>query len=355
MKRLKRLAIVGFAFAIALGAVLPATKSAFATSGDSSSALSIPPRKNYVIKPGASVKDKLVISNVDGAQPLDLKLSVIDFTYTDTSGTAKLLLDRKEPTTWSLKPYVSMPDHVTIPAGGTKSVPISIAIPAGHGAGSLYSAILYSAGPPGTTGGSNVGLSASGTTLVFTNIPGKVSESLKLKQLGAYREASAGVKAGFSYITTSMPQEMGYTLENGGNVVESPVGAMTLTDMFGRKTNIDNINPRNLLALIGQTRTFTNCIKLDSEKVKLDGTSSNVPTCANPKLWPGHYNVAFDSYYGQNGNQTQEVVGHASFWYLPVWFIVVVLVLLALIAYGVWRAKRRIQGVTPKAKHQRRR
>lgn len=351
MKRLKRLVMATLAFAIAASVILPAMP----ISATSSSSLSIAPRKNYVIKPGKTVKDKLVIRNISDTNTLDLTLSVIDFTYTDTSGTAKLLLDRKNPTTWSLRPYLSVPDHVSIPAGAAKTVPISVTIPAGHGAGSLYSAILYSAGGPGTTGGSHVGLQASGTTLVFANIPGKVNESLKLNQLGAYHDVHAGVKAGFSFITTSMPQEIGYTLTNGGNVVEAPVGSIMLTDMFGRKTRIDDINPNKLLALIGQKRTFTSCIKLDDTKAKVGGSSSNAATCKSPGLWPGRYSVSLDAFYGQNGNQTQEVIGHASFWYLPLWFIIVVLVIIALIAYGIWRAKRRIQGVRPKAQHRRRR
>lgn len=355
MKRFNRLAVAMLAFVIAAGALLP-TLPVNAANDGTSSALSISPRKNYVIKPGNTIRDKLVIRNVSDNAPLNLTLNVIDFTYTDTSGTAKLLLDRQNPTTWSLKPYVSLPQSVMIPPNSSKSVPISITIPAGHGAGSLYSAILYSAGAPGAGDGkTQVGLQASGTTLVFANIPGKVKENLKLNQLGAYHESHAGVEAGFSFITTSMPDEIGYTLTNSGNVVESPAGSIILTDIFGRKTQISDINPRNLLALIGQKRTFTSCIKLDTSKTKISGSSAKVDSCNSPGLWPGYYNVALDAFYGQNGNQTQEVVGHAAFLYLPLWFILIVLALIAVIAFYGWRLKRRLQGVRPQAKHRRRR
>lgn len=63
---------------------------------------------------------------------------------------------------------------------------MSVAIPAGHGAGSFYSAIIYSSGAPS---GGNVGLNASGVTFAFAQVPGKVNEDLKLEKFGAYKQA----------------------------------------------------------------------------------------------------------------------------------------------------------------------
>ena len=320
-------------------------------SPQSSSSLSFIPRKNYVIEPGKSVKDTLLIRNPDASLPLHLSLKVVDFTYADDSGNAKFLLqDGLPPTVWSLKSYLTAPQNVTIPAGSSKTIDISVAIPAGLGAGSYYSAIVYSSG---SGQGGNVSLSASGVTLVFAAIPGKVTENLKLTHLGAYD--SSATKPGYTVATVNEPLHIGYTLLNGGNVTEAPVGNIKLKYMFGGEQTIENINPNQSVALINQARTFTACIKSKQANITIDGGSSTVSNCAAPGLLPGMYTVSLDAFYGQNGNPTQEITGTAVFWYLPVWFTVTVVALLLIVAFLIWRfaVRRRHSPLEPKQNNNR--
>lgn len=340
MKRIRSIAVAALAVLVAAVYVLPVAPAiAESENGVSSSALSIAPKKQYEIEAGKSVDDKLTIRNVDTSTPLELTLRVIDFTFDDTqdSGVAKLFLDPKaEPTPWSLRSYLKVPKTVTIGAGETKTVDMSISIPKNQGAGSLYSAIIYSsgAGADVTAGGSgasgNVGLSASGVTLVFTNVPGKVHEDLQLEKLGPYDKSA---KKFMPYITTTMPESIGYSLKNSGNWAEAPVGSITLNGWFGRKVEINNINPTKSLVLIGQTRTFSSCIKFDEKEIA--NARSNTPpvTCVGPGLWPGHYSVTANLFYGANGNETREIVKTVGFWYLPWWFIALVLAVLGVAFY----------------------
>jgi hypothetical protein len=235
---------------------------------------------------------------------------------------------------------------VEIPPKESKTLDMSVSVPAGHGAGSYYSAIVYSSG---SSDGGNVGLSASGVTLVFTSIPGKVNENLVLQNFGAYKQPKTGEKGGYNFITTDMPENIAYTLKNGGNVTEAPVGSITLKDMFGNQRSIDDINPNKSLALIGQTRTFTSCIKLKTEDVNLNGQTTKSTACATPDLWPGMYTVSLDAFYGQNGNNTQEIVKTATFWYLPWWFITIVTIIILVIVFFVWRVVNKIRNKTPRA------
>ncbi len=339
MKRLRTIVMATLALVVAAAYALPAVPAEAA----SSAALSIVPRKNYTIEPGKSVKDRLIIRNLDRKQPLNLTLRTVDFTFTDDGGTPKLMLAEDAPqTTWSLKPFLTMPENVTIAPNSSKTVDMKVAIPAGHGAGSYYSAIVYSSG--GSDGG-NVGLNASGVTLVFVQIPGKVKEDLTLKKFGAYHlpTQSEDGKSGYTFIATSKPQAMAYTLENKGNVTESPVGTITLKHMFGQKITISNVNPNSSLALIGQTRTFTACIKLKESDVNLNGVNSKSSECTTPTLWPGLYHATLDIYYGQNGNNTNEIVKSITFWYLPWWFIITVLVILAIVGFYIWRIVRKVR------------
>ena len=348
MNRLKSIVMAALAVVMAATYVLPALPAAAADT-DSSASLSIAPKKNYVIDAGKSVKDKLLIRNLDTANTLELTLRIVDFTFTNDSGTPKLFLDPNAPqTTWSLKPFLTIPESVTIAPGGSKSLDMSVAIPKGHGAGSYYSAIVYSTGAPN---GGNVSLAASGVTLVFTQIPGLVNENMKLQKFGAYHEPTASAAGGYSFITTKEPQEIGYTLKNSGNVVESPVGSITLKDLFGRETDITNVNPSGSLALIGQARTFTTCIKLATQDVSISGSTTKANTCASPGLWPGYYSAKLDLYYGQNGNVTQEILGSSSFWYIPWWFVIAVIVVLLIVAYFVWRIVRIVKAKTNRGSH----
>ncbi len=338
MKRLRSIVMAALAVVVAATYGLPSLPA----EAVSSSALNFTPKKNYVIEPGKSVDDKLKLSNLDNTAPLEMSLRVIDFSYTDDTGKPKLMLDQNAPqTTWSLKPYLSVPKSVTVAPGGSKSLDMSVAIPKGLGAGSYYSAILYSTGAPD---GGNVGLSASGVTLVFVNVPGKVDENLTLEKFGAYRRATASKPAGYEFITTTKPQTIGYTLKNSGNVAESPVGSIILTGLFGQKITIDNVNPAGSLALRGQTRTFVACIKLKSQDVDFQGSKSEASTCTEPTLWPGIYTAKLDLYYGQNGNVTQEVVGTTVFWYLPWWFIILATIVILVVAFYAWKLYRKFTG-----------
>lgn len=331
MKRFKRTVMASFALALAVLSVWTALPAA----AQSSASLGIEPKKNYVIEPGKSVNDKMTIRNLDAQHALNVTLRVIDFTYTNDTGTPKLMLDENAPqTTWSLKPYLTVPQTVQVPASSTKTVDLSVAIPKNVGAGSYYSAIMYSTS---AADGGNVGLSASGVTLVFAQVPGKVNENLTVKNFGLYTLPTSKHPSQYQSFTMDMPQQLGYTLENAGNVTEAPVGSITLTSIFGYNKKIDNVNPNQSLALIGQTRTFTTCIKQKSEDVNLGGSSSKSVVCVDPGLWPGIYNAKLDVFYGQNGNNTQEVIKNATFVYMPAWALLILAILLIVIALVVWR------------------
>lgn len=342
MKRI--LGYLGAALAL-LFVVAGSLPASAATSNDTSSALSIEPRRNLVVNPGQTVNDKLTVSNLSHTADLDISLRIIDFTFTDQSGTPKLFLAQGAPqTAWSLKPFLHLPKDVVIPAGQSRTIEYSVTVPKNQGAGSYYSAIEYAAG--GSNGG-NVNLSASGVSLMFVSVPGIVHEDVTLQKLGAFQSSNGGVTGGFTFINANEPKYLAYTLKNNGNVAESPTGSMTLKDMWGKIiTTVKNTNPNSSLALIGQTRLFTSCIKTASTQVNLQGATTKSQICADPHLKPGRYTVSLDAFYGQNGNQTREVTGTASFWYLPWWFLAAVLVIILLIVFFIWWLRRKIRKAT---------
>lgn len=331
MSRLRSIVLAVFAVVVAAGLVIPATQ----VSAEGSAALSIVPRKDYTVEPGKTVNDTLVIRNIDRELPLNLSLRVIDFTHHDDSGTPKLLLDENEPqTAWSLRPFLDLPQTVTIDPGATKTIDMSVTMPEDYKAGSYYSAIVYSS----TSSEGNVGLSASGVTLVFASLPGEVEESLVLEKLGTYNGASKK----YTYFNSDKPARIAYTIRNEGNVVGNPAGSITLKNWFGHEVVINDINPNGSLALIGQdARVFETCIKMAKEAVDFAGTRQEATTCADSGLWPGYYSVTLDGYYSfLGGNVTKDLDGKAGFWYLPWWFVMIVLAVLAFVGYHTWKIVR---------------
>jgi len=343
MKRLKNLVL---AVLVAVSAIIPVLSTlpaaAAPASTTSSSALSIEPRKDYVINPGNSVKDTMVIQNLDSEAPLILTLRVVDFTYDGSGGIPKLMTGEDQPlTTWSLRNDLSIPELVTIGPGQSKTINLSVSMPTSTGPGSYYSAIVYSSG---AGSGKNVSLSASGATLVFVTVPGKVSEGLDVQRFGAIALGTEGTETPkFVYFTADKPLSLGYTLKNKGNVTEAPVGTITYKWMFGKEQTISNINVNQSIALIGQTRTFTTCIKTQQETVNVNGSAGRGVACDKASLWPGYYSLHLDAFYGQNGNTTQEVFANGGFWYLPWWFILVsIIVIIALVVF-IWRTYNKLR------------
>ncbi len=334
MNRLKSSVLIALVFAMVAGLAVVPTKPAEAQG---SAALSIAPRKNYTVEPGSETNDTLLVRNIDNERALNLSLRVVDFTFTDDGGTPKLMLDEDaSETPWSLRSFIEVPQSVTIDPGGSESIAMSLKIPEDRTAGSYYSAIIYSSS---ASEGGNVGLSASGVTLVFANIPGEVDEKLTLEKLGAYDATARKYKL----FNIEMPKRIGYTLKNEGNVAEAPVGSMTIKNIFGQEKTINDVNPNKSLALIGQTRTFESCIVLAKEQVDFNGSRSEATACADAGLWPGFYTVTFNGYYGWNGNNTQEIIGKGYFIYTPWWFIIALVVALLFIGYHGWRIVRFIR------------
>lgn len=337
--------VAGYIVSAILGVVIVGGAALPAAYADSSG-LSIPPRKNYLIKPGESKTDKLTIGNLNSNQELKITLKVVDFTFRDETGTPRLnLADNAPQTTWSLKPFVQLPKTFTVPPGQRKTVEMTVKIPDNQGAGSYYSALQYVATGPN---GENVNVSASGVTLVFVSVPGVVNEKLTLTKLGAYQPNNSG-SGKFLFIATDRPpQQIGYTMKNDGNVTENPAGSITIKPaFFGKTINIDNINPNTSLALIGQNRLFTTCIQKEDKVVELQGEKSISSVCKEkPSIWPGLYKITLNAFYGQNGNQSREVAGTATFWYLPWWFTIPLLAIIAAIVFYVRKFIRKVKGAS---------
>lgn len=331
---------------------LPAFAASSATSSTTSNSIGANPRKDYTMAPGETKKDTVMIHNLDPKNPLNISIGVIDFESSGQSGAPKLLVARTEPTAWSLKPYLTIQKSATIAPGAYANIPITITIPKTLGAGSYYSAIQYATGgADALQSNGSLGLSATEGTLVFVRVSGKANDVLIMKNFGAFipnKDFSDGTYQ--TFYGSSVPKYLSYTLENRGNVADEPTGSIEITNLFGKRYSIlPNLNPNHSLVLLGQTRRIDVCIKAPSDAVltPTPDSTENLNKCQSPSLFPGRYTAKIDLLYGDNGSSSNEITGTSSFWYIPAWSIIALLVILAILAtigWIVWNALQNIRG-----------
>jgi len=320
-----------------LGVVFVPVAKTFAQSNG----LGITPELSYTVEPGTQRSDTLYVNNLSTSQPLNLKLGVVDFRPQDESGTPKILQASDAPQTpWSLKPYITLPSFITVDPGKSSLIPFTIKIPAGLGAGSYYSAVQYSA-----INGANqerVNVSASADTLMFVTVPGNATEQLSMLQFGA----ESGGK--FDSVFSSPPSTFAYRIKNNGNLSESPAGSIVIKNIFGHiSAHIDNANPRSELVLIGQTRKFEVCNpKNNSQQDLIKGDN-----CKPLSLKPGMYTAEIELLYGQNGQTSHQINAKSTFWYLPLWFVIVFVLILLVIAYAIYYLYKKL--TAPRHRHKR--
>jgi hypothetical protein len=339
MKKFIRLTATLALFAVAVFAISQNSVTAQSTG------LRINPRADLTVKPSETQTGSLLVANLNKDVAITVGLSVVDFKSVDETGTAAPILEENaEPTAWSLKPFITVPTSVELKPGETKYVPYSVRIPQGQGAGSYYSAIKYD--PQPTDEQSTVVLTGAPMQLVFVTVPGKATELLSLKDFGAYKIKDGETNGTFASIFVGgQPQRLAYLLKNSGNVAENPKGGVIIKNIFGKEVrSIENANPKNNLALIDQTRRFETCIEGSIEEVEQDGRTIKLERCVDPGLLPGMYTAELSLFYGINGNSTQEINAVSTFWYLPWWFLGLVLGLLAILAFVILIVRKRLLG-----------
>ncbi|MBA2279197.1 hypothetical protein H0V99_02025 [Candidatus Saccharibacteria bacterium] len=288
-----------------------------------SNALSITPRKDYTLRAGEVVNDTLTITNTNRDSPLQLRLSVVDFTAQDETGTPQLLRgETTQKTAWSLRDFIEMPEQVVVDAGATVQVPVVVRMGTEVGAGSYYSAIEYAA--VNDIRDDQVNISASGVTLMFVKVPGQAREQLNFLQFGAFIPDPGGTGGAFTGLFfNDRPKVLAYRLKNEGNIAEQPKAVIVVKNSGGKEMYvIQNANPKSQIALLGQARRFDACISPETVQQTTDnGVEIDAVICGDTNFKPGRYTAELSVLYGENGNETREITAKATFWYLPWWFV----------------------------------
>ena len=319
LSRVSRLFTVG----VLLAAIIPF--NAFAATSNlaagSASGLSISPlRQQLNLHPGQYSQLLVTLKNITGG-PVEAIPTVRDFTSNGINGNPKIL-NTNQTSPSSIKPFLLNVNKVALNAGEQKTFSIAVHIPANASPGAYFGLIEYQAVPAnnGSQPGQNskVALTAAVSQLVFITIPGKITQLMQIKAINIYHD-SKGTQPGLFF--TSPPKSIGIDMANLANAFEQPYGTAQIQKLGGKVIadyQVNNGITRGLV-LPYSTRIFINPIK-------------SVST-------PGPYTVIASITYGSNGSSI--LIAKKTFWYIPLWLILIILVIIAVLIVIVTRLYNR--------------
>jgi len=297
MKQRIRLSIVGIiaVMVVATASVMGFSARTFAADTGTANVIKVSPvRTDITIAPGDS---KVVPITVTNPTSSSIEISPIenDFISQDEKGTPALILDANQyAPTHSLKRFLSPIDNVTIPAGKSTVVNVTITVPKTAQAGGYFGAIRFA--PASTASGGQVNLSANVASIILLTVPGDLIEKLNMTDFEIQQDGKSG-----GYFSTPNNISAYLRYDNKGNVQSGPFGVISVKKgskvVYDANFNVDE--PRGVILPDGSREW-------------------SVPLNNLEKF--GHYTVTATLTYGTN-NPTTEVI--RSFWIIPLSYLII--------------------------------
>lgn len=265
--------------------------------------------QEVVINEGEREKSFSIELKNGTAQPITLRVSLLDFGTLDESGGVAFLgaaseLEKKYALAAWMRPEK---DALTLSPGETQSVQVTIENRETLSPGGHYGAIVFKAGEDaGTESGENViAVSQLFSVLVFAKKIGGEVYDLKLKT-EEYPQ---------SYF--SLPETIRLRFQNAGNVHLVPRGIVTLSDPLGRVVRKGIINEESAIILPETLRVYPSSFKA-VERV----------------FMPGRYTLSIQYRYDGQEAFTET---KRSFVFVP---LPVTIVVLGVLAFVIWFGSR---------------
>ena len=290
---------------LTLGLVIAPAAPALAQSENGSGLSISPTRTELSIKPGEAGTVSITLKNVTKGN-VTAKALVNDFEADNDTGEPKLITDDSKQSAATIRNFLLGLDDIPLKPGEQKEIIVPVQIPSDASPGAYYGVIRYQAVPvtEGSQGAGQVALTASVGSLVLIEVPGNITEKIQILSAGALISGKAGS------VFTKKPNQVGIKIKNLGNSFAKPFGQVQVQNMSGKNVQtyeLNNSTPRGNV-LPAAERTFRD---------ELKGVST-----------PGRYKIVANISYGSGG----EVLNYTStFWYVPVWLLIVLAVLLVVL------------------------
>ncbi|HZP55505.1 MAG TPA: hypothetical protein VFB03_01910 [Candidatus Saccharimonadales bacterium] len=291
-----------------------------AAQSPTTSGISISPtRSELTLSPGEASTLKIIVKNVTSGD-IVAKPIVNDFEADNSSGNPKIVLHNPTPLPTSIQNFVQGLQDVPLKKGEQRTLDIVVQVPPHQSAGAYYGLIRYEAVPVNSsspTSQTSLSLSASVSTIVLVTVPGNLTQKLELKAIHVYRDDKE------STFFLKKPNTVGVEVKNLGNAFAKPFGKVVLQSMSGKQVYSYEVNNANLRAnvLPSSSRIFKDALK-------------NVGG-------PGRYTLVANISYGSGSDI---LVAKKSFWYIPLWLLIVILVVIIILILVMYTGFRRMRG-----------
>jgi hypothetical protein len=272
-----------------------------------------PVREELTIQPGKGQSVDVTVENITSEDVIAHPV-INDFVASDQeNGEPRIILDDSAPPSGnSIKTLIAPLPDIPLKAHERKTVKVAINVPGNAAAGGYYGAVRFS--PAGLTDQKQVALTASVGVIFLIKVPGNILEKLDVVSL------SAAIKDRTKTLFMKSPDATVVRLKNSGAIHLQPFGRIEVKDWHGRvisNQEFNNVDPRG--------NVLPNSIRRFSTPLK-----------ANASL--GRYTISANLGYGDNG---QLISAQSTFWVIPLWFIILVGVLVVLIVLAISYVRRR--------------
>lgn len=311
---IKKISIAGFAGLFLAVAAIPVLTGAQETNGNG--LLISPTRTEITANPGESKAFSITVKNVTQGEVV-AKAYLNDFESDGSTGTPKIITDSRR-TPYTINDMLKGLADIELKAGETKQVNLSLELGDKVAPGAYFGAVRYAAVPKSQASSDDqqVSLTASVAHLVFLTVPGTVVEKIELQKLEVSNEKNQ------TGILFSKPTKSSLTVKNLGNGFSQPFGKVTIYSGSKEKMSYDvNGEDTKGLVLPNSTRTFEN---------KIDKVTR-----------PGKYKAVAAVAYG-NGGETVNFT--STFWYLPLWFVIVLIAIALVVIFLAYYLYKRVAG-----------
>lgn len=309
--------VVVIAVVSLLGLIPLDTASAAQTASVGGNALKISPvREDITMDPGTTKTVDIFLTNLTSV-PAQLRGVINDFTASgDESGHPNIILDENQSApSHSLKQFVDPISNFTLGAGAQRTIKVTIRVPKGAAGGGYYGAVRFY--PQSAPGDKSLNLTASVGSIILLKVNGAISEKMNVASFDVRR----GDNAAF-FFTSNKNLTNVVRFQNLGNIQLEPFGKMQLK-RFGKvvgEYEVNTLDPKGNVLPDSIRRFDTKLSKLNSfGKFTLEGNFG----------------------YGSTG---QLVTAKATFYVVPVAYIVVAGVLLVLLIALIFVLPRVIRG-----------
>lgn len=273
-----------------------------------------PVRAEYTIEKGKS--ESLTISLENPSDVKTVAKSVVNnfVPSVNEDGEARIILDENGPTPKNnFKSLVAPLGDVELAPKEKKDVQVTISVPADANAGGYYGAVRFV--PQQAAGGGNVGLTASVGTIVLIRVPGNLTERLDLVQLSASQNGKAK-----SFFTSGNVSAL-LRVKNTGDIHVQPFGKILVKNMFGKTVydyEVNNTEPRG--------NVLPDSVRKFEDQIKAKGLI-------------GRYTIQANVGYTQGSGNL--ILAKASFWYIPTWALIALLLVILAIAAAIYMFLKR--------------